>query len=88
MSAYPTPVARRSWIMIKTSFVIAAIFVLGATTLAQSKDGARVGRASDSSVKSEVKLPSAPTAARDRRKGGMDSIPKFLDIVRSMNPQI
>jgi hypothetical protein len=27
-------------------------------------------------------------AARDRRKAGMDNIQKFLDIVRSMNPQI
>jgi hypothetical protein len=27
-------------------------------------------------------------AARDRKKAGMDSIQKFLDIIRSMNPQL
>jgi hypothetical protein len=66
-------------------FLGLTIFVLGATALAQSKDGTRVGRASDSNVKSEVKLPSAPTAAGDRRKAKMDAPKKFLDPMAEMN---
>ena len=28
------------------------------------------------------------SSSRDRRKSGMDNIQKFLDILRSMNPQL
>ncbi|MEY2520950.1 MAG: hypothetical protein QOF24_2709 [Verrucomicrobiota bacterium] len=31
---------------------------------------------------------SKEAAGRDRKKAGLDSIQKFLDIIRSMNPQI
>lgn len=48
--------------------------------IAHAKEQIREIQASDSKEALE--------ASRDRKKAGMDALQKFLDIIRSMNPQI
>jgi hypothetical protein len=46
------------------------------------------GRNSDSMQIAVNKADKDQDAARDRRKGGLDNIQKFLDIIHGINPSI